>query len=89
MIFVSYSHHDAVWLKRFETIFGPLRRYVEVDLWADTRIPPGANWRNEINEAMDAAFAAVLLDRNQRFQTQTNPGDTGSVAVEMSFSLEK
>ena len=61
MIFLSYSHHDAEWLKRFETIFSPLRRYAEVDLWSDTRTPSGVNWRNEINKAMDAALAAVLL----------------------------
>jgi hypothetical protein len=32
MIFVSYSHYDAEWLKGFETIFIPLRQYAEVDL---------------------------------------------------------
>jgi len=29
--FVCYSHHDAEWLKRFETIFSLLREYAEVD----------------------------------------------------------
>jgi hypothetical protein len=31
----------------------------------------------------------VKNDRHQKFQTQTRPADTGSVAAEMSFSSEK
>ena len=27
MLFVSYSHHDEVWLERFTTFFQPLSRY--------------------------------------------------------------
>ena len=61
MIFVSYSHHDKKWLKRFRTIFKPLSRYAGVNLWSDEQIESGANWRDEINKAMDQAFVAVLL----------------------------
>src|SRR6266404_1230335 len=61
MIFVSYSHRDKEWLRRFEMIFKPLTRYAEVDFWSDNRIKPGANRKDEIRKAMDKAFVAVLL----------------------------
>jgi len=61
MVFVSYSHLDKDWLKRFRTVFKPLSRYAEIDLWSDERIKPGENWRDEINKAMDKAVVAVLL----------------------------
>jgi hypothetical protein len=61
MVFVSYSHLNKDWLNRFRTVFKPLSRYAEIDLWSDERIKPGENWRDEINEAMDEAVVAVLL----------------------------
>lgn len=61
MVFVSYSHDDKKWLKRFRTVFSPLSRYAEIDLWSDKRINPGEDWRAEINKAMVEAHVAVLL----------------------------
>jgi hypothetical protein len=44
----------------------------------------------ECEESQDnAVLSQGINDRDQRFQTQTKPADTGSVAVEMSFSSEK
>ena len=44
----------------------------------------------ECEESQDnAVLSQGTNDRDQRFQTQTKPADTGSVAVEMSFSSEK
>ena len=44
----------------------------------------------ECEESQDnAVLSQGINDRDQRFQTQTNPAVTGSVAVEMSFSSEK
>jgi hypothetical protein len=37
----------------------------------------------------NAVLSQGINDRDQRFQTQTKPAVTGSVAVEMSFSSEK
>ena len=39
----------------------PLVRDEELDLWDDSRIDPGSNWRNEIRQAIDKANIAVLL----------------------------
>jgi hypothetical protein len=61
MVFVSYSHLDEEWLKRFRTVFKPLSRYAQIDLWSDERINSGVRWRDEINKAMDKAVVAVLL----------------------------
>jgi hypothetical protein len=44
----------------------------------------------ECEESQDnAVLSQGINDRDQRFQTQTKPAVTGSVAVEMSFSSEK
>lgn len=61
MIFVSYSHRDKEWLRRFKMILKPLSRYAEVNVWSDQQIQSGAAWRDEIGKAMTNAFAAVLL----------------------------
>jgi hypothetical protein len=61
MIFVSYSRRDEKRLDRFQDVFKPLSTYAELDLWSDRRIKPGDDWKSEINRAMNAAYAAVLL----------------------------
>lgn len=61
-IFVSYSHRDAdPWLARLNAHLRPLVREGSVDLWADTSIRPGRDWRSEIAEAIGRARVAVLL----------------------------
>lgn len=61
LVFVSYSHADAKWLKRLRVHLKPLERYGTIDLWDDTRITPGKQWRDEVREALGRAKAAVLL----------------------------
>ena len=41
------------------------------------------------NPRINAGLSQGINDGDQRFQTQTKPAVTGSVAVEMSFSSEK
>src|SRR5262245_32663933 len=60
-VFISYSHRDGKWLKRLRTHLRELERRGLVELWDDTRIRPGSEWRKEIRDALDSARAAVLL----------------------------
>ncbi|HSS49972.1 MAG TPA: pentapeptide repeat-containing protein, partial [Thermoanaerobaculia bacterium] len=56
-VFLSYSHKDEVWKDRLKTHLGVL----ELDAWDDRRIEGGADWFEEIQEAMARANVAVLL----------------------------
>lgn len=60
-IFISYSHLDAVWLKKLSTALQPLVFAEKIVPWDDRSIPPGADWLAEINTAMATARIAVML----------------------------
>jgi hypothetical protein len=60
-LFISYSHHDRRWLERLQVHLRPLVRNATIDLWDDSKIQPGAQWRDEIARALSRAKIAILL----------------------------
>lgn len=60
-VFVSYSHKDRDWLDRLRVHLKPLEREGLLDLWDDSRISVGDEWRHEISGAISSAKVAILL----------------------------
>jgi hypothetical protein len=60
-IFVSYCHRNRRWVQRLRVHLTPYDRLGVLDLWDDTRIAPGDQWRSEIRGAIDRAAASILL----------------------------
>ena len=60
-VFVSYSHRDAQSLRKLLPYLETLRQSKLVDIWIDTTINAGEQWKKEIPEALDAAEIAILI----------------------------
>lgn len=61
-IFISYSHVDGKWLDRLKTHLRVLEKEGLVfDLWDDTRLRTGDNWRQEIEQSLNNSSIAILL----------------------------
>jgi hypothetical protein len=60
-IFISYSHNDREYLDRLLIHLKPLEKEGLIDVWADTRLKAGDQWREEIKKALDRASVAILL----------------------------
>jgi len=63
-LFISYGHRDMTpinWLDRLKLYLAPLRRQELVDIWDDTRLEVGRDWRSEIKANMERASSAILL----------------------------
>lgn len=60
-IFIAYSKDDQEDLERLRKHLRPLERDGRIEWWADTKLEAGDRWRDEIDEALASANAAILL----------------------------
>jgi uncharacterized protein YegP (UPF0339 family) len=60
-VFISYSHEDENWVKRVRVHLRPLKRYCSIHVWDDTKLKPGTNWREDIQNAIASAKVAILI----------------------------
>lgn len=63
-VFISYSHRDMTptnWLEKLKNYLAAFQQKGAVDIWDDTRLQAGQEWRVEIENALEKASAAVLL----------------------------
>jgi adenylate kinase len=60
-VFICYSHKDREWYERLQTHLVPLEREGVIELWDDTKIVAGTDWKEEIQNALEAATVAVIL----------------------------
>ncbi len=61
LIFVSYSHRDKRWLELIKKYLTKLVQQGEIDLWDDSRIEAGEEWREKILGFLETARAGLLL----------------------------
>jgi WD40 repeat protein len=60
-VFVSYCHDDQEWRRKFTQMLFPMVRNQRLDVWDDTFIPAGDDWRRNIDEGVRRAAVALLL----------------------------
>ena len=65
-VFISYSHKDAKYLAQLVEHLAYYERNNLIETWSDQKIVAGAQWREEIKQAIEAAKVAVLLISPQR-----------------------
>ncbi|HKF38805.1 MAG TPA: toll/interleukin-1 receptor domain-containing protein, partial [Ktedonobacteraceae bacterium] len=60
-VFISYSHKDARYLEQLVEQLAYYERNHLIESWSDKKITPGAQWREEIKQAIEYTKVAVLL----------------------------
>jgi hypothetical protein len=62
-LFVSYSHKDSRYQERLVTQLRVLEKAGRhrLRVWSDQQIPPGGDWQEAIDSALESAASAVLL----------------------------
>lgn len=82
-VFISYSHKDGEWLERVQKHLRVLERDGLVEVWDDTKLQAGTQWREEINNFLGSAGVAILL-------ISVNFFDSDFIAYnELPFLLDK
>ena len=61
LLFISYSHRDAVWAQRFAVMLKPLVRRRRLQVWVDWTIQPGNRWYPEVEHKIEHSRVALLL----------------------------
>jgi TIR domain len=82
-VFISYSHEDREFARQLAVSCAQLRRDGWIELWSDAEIVPGTEWRDEIQAALEAAEAIVLLVSPDFIQSDFCYG------IEMARALER
>ncbi|WP_010177683.1 toll/interleukin-1 receptor domain-containing protein [Aquimarina agarilytica] len=60
-VFISYSKKDSHFLDELRVHLSYLEREYKFEIWEDSKIRAGDDWRNEIYEAIEKTSIAVLL----------------------------
>ncbi|MFW6046655.1 MAG: leucine-rich repeat domain-containing protein [Candidatus Woesearchaeota archaeon] len=61
-IFISYSHEDKKWLKEVQKHLKTLSfDRNDFEVWDDTKIKSGDNWKEEVETALSASSIAILI----------------------------
>jgi len=61
-IFISYSHSDKIWLEKVQKNLKVLNYSNDnFDVWDDTKIRAGKEWKREIETALEESNIALLL----------------------------
>jgi tetratricopeptide (TPR) repeat protein len=60
-VFISYSHKDEIWKDHLRPHLGVLEQQDRITIWDDRQIDAGAEWYNEIKQAMERAAVTVCL----------------------------
>ncbi|MEO8147238.1 MAG: COR domain-containing protein [Bacteroidia bacterium] len=61
-LFISYAHNDIIWLDRLKIHLKAIANEgLEINVWDDTLIKAGMNWKNEIQKTLNQTKIAILL----------------------------
>ena len=63
-IFVSYSHNDKAWMEKLVNFLHGVDKKLALDVWVDTQIEAGDEWREKIHKGLASAKIAILVISN-------------------------
>jgi peptidoglycan hydrolase-like protein with peptidoglycan-binding domain/lambda repressor-like predicted transcriptional regulator len=82
-LFISYSHRDERYREQLVTHLAGLRRQGVIADWHDRKIVPGQEWRDAIDQNLDAADCVLLLVSSDFLASDY------CYSIEMQRTLEK